>query len=153
MSATDTAEVLRATSSASSRAAGSSASGATTRLTRPPAWASSAEKPRPEYVHAVIAVGAVEGLDQLPDHRRVDGVEAIGAMQGERRHALGDVVANGLEVLVHRLASDGGAPAPRRPAARTSTARNRARGRRGRRRRGRAPAAPAPSPRASSGWA
>jgi hypothetical protein len=46
-SATETAEVLLAISRASARAVGISASGATTRLTRPPARASSASKTRP----------------------------------------------------------------------------------------------------------
>jgi hypothetical protein len=47
-SATETAEVLSAISRARARAAGRSASGSTTRLTRPPARASAAGKTRPE---------------------------------------------------------------------------------------------------------
>src|SRR2546428_4225374 len=52
MRATETADVLSAISRASARAAGSSASGSSTRLTRPPARASSAENTRPVYVHS-----------------------------------------------------------------------------------------------------
>src|SRR2546425_12645462 len=55
--ATATAEVFRAISSASSRAVGRSASGATTRLTRPPARASSPSKTRPVRTHSAAWLG------------------------------------------------------------------------------------------------
>src|SRR5438876_993295 len=47
--------------------------------------------------HVVVAVGAVEGLHQLADEGGVDGVEPVGAVEGDGRHAVGDVVEQRLE--------------------------------------------------------
>src|SRR6185503_20727476 len=47
--------------------------------------------------HAVVAVRRIEGLDQLADHRGVDGVEPVGPVQCDRGHAVSDVVEQRLE--------------------------------------------------------
>src|SRR6185436_3634692 len=47
--------------------------------------------------NAVVAVGLIERLDQLANHRRIDGVEAVGPVEGDRGHPVGHVVEERLE--------------------------------------------------------
>src|SRR5581483_11856619 len=47
--------------------------------------------------HAVVRIRAIEGGDELLDHGRVDGVEALRPVQRDRGHAVVDLVAQRLE--------------------------------------------------------
>src|SRR5438876_3637685 len=96
MRATETADVLSAISRASARAAGSSASGSSTRLTRPPARASSAENTRPVYVHsAACATPTSRGRNHVlaasgTTPRRAN-TKPIFAVLAARRTSIGSV--------------------------------------------------------------
>src|SRR5206468_3005002 len=96
MRATETAAVLSAISRASARAAGSSASGSSTRLTRPPARASSAENTRPVYVHsAACATPTSRGRNHVlaasgTTPRRAN-TKPIFAVLAARRTSIGSV--------------------------------------------------------------
>src|SRR5262249_41426001 len=46
------------------------------------------------YAHAVVGVGAVEGVDDLAPHRSGEGVEPVGPIEGQSGDAILDVVAD-----------------------------------------------------------
>src|SRR2546428_633510 len=96
MRATETADVLSAISRAGERAAGSSASGSSTRPTRPPAAAPSAENPRPVYVHsAACATPTSRGgtclLARWGTRPGLANERPIFAVLAERRTSIGSV--------------------------------------------------------------
>ena len=62
------------------------------------AGAEAAPRARDDHrAHVVVGVDAVERVDQLLHHRRGERVEPLRAVQGDGRHAIGDVIEDLLE--------------------------------------------------------
>ena len=66
--------------------------------------------------HAVVAVGPIESLDQLADHRGVDGVEAVRPVERDRGHPVGHVVERSVSNVIRSRAPGDRRPRRRRPA-------------------------------------